>query len=102
MELTLKCKSTSLPLTALAILAHFASDPGSSEVVIVDLDGQAGDVKECLAILQTESRSGIVVGMSVFASSFADTAREDTRQPLEYVEKTEMVLQLQRLLETTF
>jgi len=88
---TLNCDTTILPLADDSIRDHLKSNRKRPELSIVDLDGTTDDVQACLNVLRSEGGNSRIIGMSVFAATL------DTRsktQPLQVIEKTEMLLQL--------
>jgi len=97
---TLNCVSTALPQSGSAIHSHFASRSDNIEFAINDLDTANGDVQECLDVLHTKGRITTVAGMTVFAASLANPATQSTRQPIHFIEKTELLLQLRKLLKS--
>ena len=96
----LNCESTALPPFCSAIRSHLASRSDDIEFAIIDLDTANGDVQECLDVLHSEGRITTVAGMTVFAASLANPATQSTRQPLHFIEKTELLLQLRKLLKS--
>ena len=96
----LNCKCTDLPLSVSAIRSHLASQSDKIQLAIIDLDGTKRDVHDCLAVLHAERRIMTFAGMSVFSASFANLEVPETLQPPHIVEKTELLLQLRRLLST--
>lgn len=69
-------------------------------LAIIDLDGAIGDVRVCLDELHAERRIKTLAGMSVFAASPGNLEFSESIQPLHLVEKTELLLQLRRLLQS--
>jgi|GEM_PF-968704 len=95
----LNCECTKMPLSPTAIRSHLASQSDCSLLAIIDLDGPRTDVHACLNLLHNERRIENFAGMSVFEASLANSDIPEARQPSVIVEKTELLLQLRRLLQ---
>ena len=96
---TLKCESKALPPSGSAIRSHIASSSDNIEFAIIDLDAANDDVQECLDELHTVGRIITIAGMTVFAASLENPATQSTRQSIHFIEKTELLLQLRKLLK---
>ena len=102
----LNCDSTSLPMEIASIQSYLSSQNRDFDFVIIDLDGPASEVCDCLARLNAEVRIKSLAGMSVFAASLdresvfpAESGRIFAVTSL--VEKTELLHQMSRLLKTS-
>ncbi len=100
----LSCESTSLPMVGSSIRSYLNSQPGDFDFVVIDLDGPAIEVVACLALLAAETQIKSVAGMSVFAASLNrdcifSTGNCEKLAVSQIVEKTELLLQLTRLLK---
>ena len=96
----LNCECTNLPLSVSAIRSHLTSQSDKIQLAIIDLDGTQRDVHDCLAVLHAECRIITFAGMSVFSAALAHSKVPEALQPSNIVEKTELLLQLRRLLST--
>ena len=94
----MNCECTKLPLSASAIRSHLAAQRDSNQLAILDLDEATGEVQECLEVLDTNGRMNTSVGMSVFSHALKNSATRAESRLLHIVEKTELLLQLRRLM----
>ncbi|MEJ7594817.1 MAG: hypothetical protein WKF77_25105, partial [Planctomycetaceae bacterium] len=94
----LDCECTNLPMSVSAIRSHLASLNDTILLAIIDIDAAKDDMQACFDVLHTEFRITTFAGMSVFASSMANSEVATEHQPLQIVEKTELLLQLRNLL----
>ena len=97
-------ESTSLPMVGSSVRSYLNSQHGDFDFAIIDLEGPAIEVGACLALLATESQVKSVSGMSVFAASLNrdcifSTGNFEKLAVSQIVEKTELLLQLTRLLK---
>ncbi len=94
----MNCECTELPFSASAIRSHLVSQSDSILLAIIDLDDAKRDVQVCLDLFHAERRTTTFAGMSVFSPSLANSEVTEARQLSHIVEKTELLLQLRRLL----
>lgn len=96
----LNCECTALPMLIPSIRSHLNSRIDKVRLAIIDLDGPCDNIDACLDVLHTEFGVKKIVGMSVFAASFASnqTTRASRRESCavsKHIEKTELLGQLQ-------
>lgn len=95
----LNCECRALPLSVSAIRSHLATQKGSSQLAIIDLDGANSVIEQCLDVLHAEDRITTSVGMSVFAAALENPATLAESRLSQIIEKTELLLQLRSLLK---
>jgi hypothetical protein len=96
----LNCECIALPMLIPSIRSHLNSRIDKVRLAIIDLDGPCDNIDACLEVLHTEFGIKKIVGMSVFAASFAsnETTRASRRESCavsKHIEKTELLGQLQ-------
>lgn len=95
---TLNCECTYSPLSVAAIRRHLATQHDSLQLAIIDLDETHRVVQAGLDVLHAEGRITTSAGMSACFTSRENSATWAAPHPLHFVEKTELLLQLRRLV----